>query len=202
VQKLTPARALIAELVRRYSILDLGCTNLEIHKLSWFLQRSIVAAGMRNPLRLQFAAEKYGPYADQLRHLLNALDGSYLHSEKRLSDAGPFDPIEFVDAKRAAVAEYLRSDEARPYEPVLEATTRLIDGFESPLGMELLATVDWLMSREDAEPNVEAIRLALATWPGGVDAGARKLRLFDDRLVGLALDRLADSRLAEPAALC
>ena len=38
LEKLTPARALIAELCRRYAVLGLECTNLEIHKLAWFLQ--------------------------------------------------------------------------------------------------------------------------------------------------------------------
>src|SRR5258707_8653225 len=37
LEKLTPARALIAELCRRYGILGLECTNLEIQKLAWVL---------------------------------------------------------------------------------------------------------------------------------------------------------------------
>ena len=36
VEKLTPARALIAELVRRYSILGIECTVLEVQKLGYF----------------------------------------------------------------------------------------------------------------------------------------------------------------------
>ena len=202
VEKLTPPRALIAELVRRYSVLGLGCTNLEVQKLAWFLQRSIVACGMKDPTRLQFTANKYGSYSDQLRHLLDALDGSYLHCERRLSEAAPEEPISFVDAQRAAVAAYLHSDEAQEYLPALDATTRLIDGFESPLGMELLTTVDWLLHERGCEPTVPALRAALATWPGGADAGERKLRLFDERRLGLALDRLTDSPVAEPARLC
>lgn len=202
VEKLTPTRALIAELVRRYSVLGLGCTNLEVHKLAWFLQRSIVTCGMQDPTRLRFSANKYGPYTDQLRHLLDALDGSYLHCEKRLSEAGPEEPIYFVDAKRDAVAAYLEGDEAREYLPALDATTRIIDGFESPLGMELLATVDWLLHEEGCAPTVPALKAALAAWPGGSGAGERKLRLFDDRRLALALERLADSPVAEPARLC
>lgn len=41
VKKLTPARALVAELVRRYWILGMECSLLEIQKLAWFLQRTI-----------------------------------------------------------------------------------------------------------------------------------------------------------------
>ena len=72
---------MIAELVRRYSILGIQCTNLEVQKLAWFLQRTINGLHLDNPLRLTFQANKYGPYADNLRHLLNGLDGSYLHCE-------------------------------------------------------------------------------------------------------------------------
>ena len=41
VSQLTPARAMIAELVRRYWFLGIECSLLEIQKLAWFLQRAI-----------------------------------------------------------------------------------------------------------------------------------------------------------------
>ncbi|MGE3344318.1 MAG: macro domain-containing protein [Vicinamibacterales bacterium] len=191
LETLTPARALIAELVRRYSVLGLECTNLEVQKLAWFLHRAISDLSLTDPLDLRFAANKYGPYADRLRHLLNGLDGSYLHCEKRLSDAGPFDLVWFEDSKREAVGAYLTESDATPYIPALEWATKVIDGFESPLGMELLATVDWLLVERATERSVGAIKTALGDWPGGRAAADRKLRLFDDRLLGLALERLA-----------
>lgn len=199
VEELTPARALIAELVRRYAVLGLDCTNLEIQKLAWFLQRCMTAMGLSNPLDLEFEANKYGPYADRLRHLLNGLDGSYLHCEKRLSDASPFDLIWFEDAKRDAVQAYLNGPEAEPFRPALEKTAEIIDGFESPLGMELLSTVDWLLSGRRCEATVEAIIAALKTWPGGKSAATRKIRLFDARLIGLALQRLTAASLPATA---
>jgi hypothetical protein len=55
----------------------------------------------------------------------------------------------------------------------------------------LLATVDWLIEREHKEPTVEGIRCGLREWPAGMAAAERKLRLFDERLIGLALDQLA-----------
>lgn len=196
LDKLTPARALITELVRRYSILGLECTNLEVQKLAWFLQKSVLALKLKDPLDLRFTASQYGPYAERLRHLLNALDGSYLHCNKRLSDAGPFDLIWFNEARRAKVEEYLHSDKARTYLPALEATGKIIDGFESPLGMELLATVDWLLVEGGYEPNLSSIQQGLSNWPGGEAAARRKQRLFDDRLLALALNRLAPSPTA------
>lgn len=190
VEKLTPARALIAELVRRYWVLGMECSLLEIQKLAWFLERAIERCNPGdNPLNLQFAAHKYGPYANRLDHLLNNLDGSYLHSEKRISDADPLDVIWFDDERKAFVQTYLKS-EARAYTQALESTAALIDGFESPFGMELLATVDWLLAREGVAPTVPALREGLRHWRGGPDAAARKDRLFDDRALGIALERL------------
>ncbi|HWU76763.1 MAG TPA: macro domain-containing protein [Rhodanobacter sp.] len=191
VEKLTPARALIAELVRRYWVLGIECSLLEIQKLAWLLQRRVHALGLDDPLRLKFKAHKYGPYAQDLQHLLNSLDGSYLHCEKRLADAGPTDVIWFEEDRRPRMEAYLRSGEAQPYHEALEQTGALIDGFQSPLGMELLATVDWLLSEGGVDATVPAVRMGLAEWPAGKPAGQRKLALFDDRMIELALDRLA-----------
>ncbi|WP_334147709.1 type II toxin-antitoxin system antitoxin DNA ADP-ribosyl glycohydrolase DarG [Hyphomicrobium sp.] len=82
VEKLTPARALVAELVRRYWILGIECSLLEVQKLAYFLERSIQALHLPNPLDLRFQADRYGPYASRLAHLLDGLDGSYLHCGK------------------------------------------------------------------------------------------------------------------------
>ena len=188
VEKLTPARALIAELVRRYWVLGMECSLLEIQKLAWFLEREIEKRGLTS-LDLRFNVHKYGPYADRLRHLLEGLDGSYLHSDKRISDATPLEVIWFDDARKDLVHRYLQS-EAKAYAHALESTTALIDGFESPFGMELLATVDWLLAREGVAPTVPALREGLRHWRGGSDAAARKDRLFDDRALGIALERL------------
>ncbi|MCW5619651.1 MAG: macro domain-containing protein [Burkholderiales bacterium] len=191
VEKLTPARALIAELVRRYWVLGMECSLLEIQKLAWFLERSIESSGL-TPLDLRFVPHKYGPYADRLRHLLEGLDGSYLRCDKRIGDAGPLDVIWFDDGRKTFVQTYLKS-EANKYAPALEATAALIDGFESPFGMELLATVDWLLTKEGVAPTVSAVRAGLRHWRGGPDVAERKDRLFDDRALGIALKRLASS---------
>jgi O-acetyl-ADP-ribose deacetylase (regulator of RNase III) len=191
VSTLTPARALVAEMVRRYWVLGIECTYLEVQKLCWFLERSAEQLGIEDPMDLQFKADKYGPYSDRLRHLLNGLDGSYLHCDKRLSDAGPSDTIWFDEERRAYLETYLKQSEQRPLLDVLDRTAELIDGFESPLGMELLATVDWLIQREHCDASLSGIRAGLQNWPAGPPAAERKLRLFNNRLLGLALERLA-----------
>lgn len=193
VVRLTPARALIAEMVRRYSVLGSECTYLEVQKLGWFLERMLAAAQLPNSLDLRFVADKYGPYSDRLRHLLNGLDGTYLHCDKRLSDADPSDAIRFDDSMRIRLDVYLKQNDIVSLKAILEKTAKLIDGFESPLGMELLATVDWLMVKQGCDLSVSAIRDGISHWPGGTEAAARKQKLFSDRLLQLALMQLIDS---------
>ena len=191
VEKLTPARVLIAEIIRRYWVLGIECTYLEVQKLGWFLERTIHSLGIEDPLKLDFKADKYGPYSDRLRHLLDALDGTYLHCDKRLSDAGPSDTIWFDEERRQHIELFLKQDVSVPLNRVLDLTAKRIDGFESPLGMELLATVDWLLVREHAVPTITGIKSGLQNWPAGQAAADRKLQLFDDRLLRLALDQLS-----------
>ena len=186
-EKLTPARALIAEMVRRYSVLGLGCTVLEVQKLAWFIVRGAAQTQVEDPLKLSFAANLYGPYSDKLRLLLNDLDGSYLGCERRLGDARPTSEIWFNDSKKDFVSAYLRS-EGKLYLPALRWATAMIRGFESPLGMELLATVDWLLEERHHAATVAGIRDGLKQWGRGRD---RKLRILDERLIGMALKRLA-----------
>jgi O-acetyl-ADP-ribose deacetylase (regulator of RNase III) len=200
VEKLTPARALIAELVRQYEVLGMECTLLEIQKLAWLLERALERFADSNPLDLRFKAHRYGPYADRLRHLLNGLDGSYLHCDKRISDAEPLDMIRFDDSRKDYLKTYLKSPEVKPYRKALEFTVQLIDGFESPFGMELLATVDWLLAEGECEPNVPSIQAGLRQW-AAEEAGSaeRKAQLFDERSIGIALERLTHPPVAAVA---
>jgi O-acetyl-ADP-ribose deacetylase (regulator of RNase III) len=199
LEKLTPARALIAELVRRYAIIGFECTLLEIQKLGYFLERGVDSLGLDNKFKFGFSANKFGPYSDRLAHLLDGLDGSYLHCDKRLADAGPFDVIRFDDAKKDKVSAYLTSPEAKIYRPALDVTAELIDGLESPFGMELLATVDWLVHHEGVEPNRAAVRRGMSQWPAGKKARERKLAMFDERVIDIALQTLASSPISASA---
>lgn len=194
VQKLTPARAMISELVRRYAVLGIECTILEIQKMAWFLERFIIQHGLPNDLDLRFEANRYGPYADRLKHLLNQLDGSYLACDKRLADASPFDSIRFKDSERDRVELFLKT-EGKPYRHAFEELLQFIDGFQSPLGMEALATVDWLISKESCEPSLNAIKKGISQWPVDDSAAKRKKRIFSDALLQASLDRLETSAL-------
>jgi O-acetyl-ADP-ribose deacetylase (regulator of RNase III) len=189
VEKLTPARAIVAELIRRYWVLGIECTLLEVQKLAWFAERLIVRRGLKNVLNLQFAQNRYGPYAHRLSHMLDSLDGSYLHCGKRIADASPSDVIWFEYSKADHVAAYLNS-EAKELADIADDVERVIDGFQSPLGLELLSTVDWIVNVEGVPPSLNGVRQAVRRWPGGAGSAERKSKLFSDRLLQIAIDRL------------
>ncbi|BAM04952.1 type II toxin-antitoxin system antitoxin DNA ADP-ribosyl glycohydrolase DarG [Phycisphaera mikurensis] len=188
-ERLTLARALVAEMVRRYGVLGLDCSILEIQKLAWVLQRQIRQLGLDDPLELDFKANRYGPYSDRLRHLLDALDGSWLRSEKRLADAEPPDTIRFAPGRERKLGEWFGAGQGFHYREAVEATDALIDGFQSPLGLEALATVGWLLDEEGVEPSLAAVREGIARWPAGPAAAERKAGLFGDHLLEAAIRR-------------
>ena len=88
-RRLLPPRARSPNWCGGIPSLGLDCSNLKFRNWLGSCYREIVKRRLRDILKLRYSANKYGPYADNLRHLLNGLDGSYLHCEKRLSDAGP-----------------------------------------------------------------------------------------------------------------
>ena len=114
---------------------------LEIQKLSRFLERLHPACEPRaQPAGTGSSWYSMGRTPPRLDLLLPDLDG-YLHSDKRISDADPFDVIWLSDSRKALVRAYLQSD-AKAYLPALEAPPP-IDGFRR---MELLIPVDWLLT--------------------------------------------------------
>jgi O-acetyl-ADP-ribose deacetylase (regulator of RNase III) len=72
--KMTPGRGAILVLMSRYLVpgYDYLLSLLEVQKLAYFLQE----AGQ--PLKLAFAKHQYGPYADNLRHVLHRIEGHFV----------------------------------------------------------------------------------------------------------------------------
>ena len=71
---LTVGRAAMLVLMRRYlaAVMDPFVTLLEIHKLMYFMQE----AG--EGLKLQYNKALYGPYAQNLRHVLTLMEGHFI----------------------------------------------------------------------------------------------------------------------------
>lgn len=181
--------ALMAELVRRYWVLGIECSMLEVQSLAWLLARQCRRHQLPYPLDVTFQARRYGPYADALRESVTGVHGNLLCGD---SDSCSNVVIVWLNQTRLEdLLARLAMPDALPYREALEDVDQLIDGFQSPLGMEVLATLDWLISQEGIKPEVEAIKEGLRHWPDDI-AGQRKLRLFSDRLIALALEQLLE----------
>ena len=183
--QLTGGRVALISLVAQYlrASLDEATTLLEIHKLMYLLQE----AG--EPLRLDVVKERYGPYAVNLRHVLKAMNSHYITGY----GGGGDDPTKLIRLLPGAVQDaraFLRS--AYQTYGRIENVTRLIDGFESPAGLELLATVHWVATREGADTPEKAIRATYA-W------NERK-RQFSERHIRFAFDRLQEQGWLPPSA--
>ena len=138
VPKMTAGRAALVGLIDRYrkGLLDPFVTLLEVHKLMYFMQ----AAG--EPLKLRFNKGPYGPYAHNLRHVLNEVEEHFISGYADGGDA-PDKPLELVPgAVDDATAALGRSPETRER---FERVASLVEGFESPFGLELLSTVHWIL---------------------------------------------------------
>lgn len=175
VPNMTPGRAALVALMHRYlgGLMDPFVTLLEVHKLMYFMQE----AG--EPLRLQYAKAPYGPYAENLRHVLHAVEG---HLVSGYADGGdtPDKQIELVPGAVKDAEAFLndRQDTLSRFDRV----GKLVDGFETPFGLELLATVHWVAMREKAE-SVEDAATKVYAW------NDRKRR-FSPRQIGIAFETL------------
>ena len=183
VPKMTPGRAVLVALMHRYNagLLDPMITLLEVHKLMYFMQ----AAG--EPLGLRFQKAEYGPYAENLRHVLHAVEGHLLSG---YSDGGdsPAKHLQIVPGAIEDAEAFLGTQQ--PTNERFKKVAHLVDGFESPLGLELLATVHWVIVHEQAK-GLDEVANSTYAW------SARKAR-FTRRQIALAMDTLAQQGWLAP----
>jgi O-acetyl-ADP-ribose deacetylase (regulator of RNase III) len=177
--KMTAARALFIKAIEQYQQSDYRLTLLEIHKLAYFLQE----AG--EPLKLRYTPGPYGPYADNLNKVLERIEGHFTRgfdgslkpdTELQLLPGA----VELADAELEGIPKS-RSRLAR--------VAGLIAGFETPYGMELLASVHWVATHGEAPASDEAAAERLVHgW------NERKRKMFSSEHIQIAWQRLQDER--------
>lgn len=143
VPTMTPGRAALLGLARRYqnAVMAPYLTLIEIHKLMYLMQAS------GEPLKLKFSKGHYGPYAENLRHVLKEIDGHFIRGYGDAHD-DPDKQIE-IEVSAAVQAEHYLEQHPSTHRH-FDRVGELMTGFETPYGMELLATVHWVASREGA----------------------------------------------------
>lgn len=167
----TAALVLLMEQYLR-GLMDPFVTLLEVQKLMYFMQEAGQA------LRLRYVQHLYGPYADNLRHVLKQIEG---HMISGYGDGGdsPDKPLELVPGAVSDARAHLETDSDTNAR--LERVSDLVDGFETPFGLELLSTVHWT-AKHGASTREQAIKLTYA-W------NDRK-RQFTPKQIQLAWDVL------------
>lgn len=176
VPEMTPGRAVLVGLFEKYlaALMDPAISLLEVHKFMYFAQE----AG--EPLRLKYVKAPYGPYAENLRHVLSAIEGYMISGYGDGGDA-PEKPLELVPGAADDARAFLNDHPATLAR--FERVSKLVEGFETSFGMELLATVHWVMVHEDVRDH--SVVDVVHGW------NPRK-RMFSEQQISLATKRLDD----------
>jgi O-acetyl-ADP-ribose deacetylase (regulator of RNase III) len=191
--RLTLPRALVVVAVERYlrrarlqEVRD-GVSELEIQKLAYFLQ------ALGEPLALRFVRGSYGPYSPALGHVLDALEGHHLTGlgdrSARVTELAPITTLPgSVDAATRVLDGHVEAGHR------LDQLLDLVDGFETPYSLELLATVHYAATRRPQTGEPAELTDRVRSW------STRKARMFTQHQVRVAADRLTDRDLLPPTA--
>jgi len=175
--KMTIGRAMVIKLMAQYGELAYRLTLLEIQKLGYFLQES------GEKLRLQYVRHIYGPYAANLNKVLEAMEGHYTrgYGDSQKPDV----EIELLPQAIGEADQFLIGHEASLKR--LDRVGELIEGFETPYGMELISSVHWVAKHQEpaAEDAAAAVR-AVHTW------NDRKRVMFKAEHIRIAWRQLHD----------
>jgi O-acetyl-ADP-ribose deacetylase (regulator of RNase III) len=174
--KMTAVRAAILLLLRRYGVPGYKLSLLEVQKLAYLLEKR------GEPLKLDFVKQKFGPYSEKLQHVLQPLEGHYIRG---YGDRSNNASIVVTDE---AVRDAMTALEGRPEsQQRLHEVANLIQGFETPYGMELLATVYWVASADaSAASDPQSAIRAVHGW------NERKRQTFGTEHIEVAWQRLKD----------
>jgi O-acetyl-ADP-ribose deacetylase (regulator of RNase III) len=172
---LTRGRALLLSLMDRYRECGYPLTEVVVQRLAYLLQQSGERLGLRYARK-----HPHGPVAANLRPVLARFEGHYLHTRR---DGRRGSAITLGPDAQADAGQFLADhpDAQARYDRI----ARLIDGFETPFGLELLTSVHWvtkqhLWAAADADVAADQIHV----W------NARKRRLFPPEQIEKAWLRL------------
>lgn len=149
-------------------------TRLTAQKLVYFMQ----VLGV--PFGLQFEKGQFGPYSTELHAAFKAMEKKgYIHG---YSDSDQ--KVIVTQATYAASSEYLKKNNVE-ISTMINDLSLLVDGYETPYGMELLSSVHFLATREGITDQ-PAMSEALEAWSD------QKREKFSRASVTAALNRLKE----------
>lgn len=176
VPKMTAGRAALVGLIDRYllGLLDPFVTLLEVHKLLYFMQES------GESLQLRYQKALSGPYAENLRHVLHKIEGHFISGYTDGGDKSD-KQLELVPGAIEDATAFLETHPKTRER--FNKVADLVEGFESSFGLELLATVHWVVSNEQVR-TVDDVVTQTYAW------NACK-KQFSQRQIKLAVDVLS-----------
>jgi len=175
--RITLTKSLLIKLLQVYQVLGYSHSLLEIQKLIYFINILL-----NKELKFSFKKSNYGPYTNTINHLLQNMENHYTRgfgdriqkAEVRLLNNAIDEADEFLSGKN----EYLES---------IKRIKQLVDGFETPFGMELLSTVHWVATKEcNTNPTNDEIIKKVHQW------NSRKEKLFKPHHINIAITRLKE----------
>lgn len=178
--KLTIARAMLLYAMFYYDSLGENTSLFVANKLAYFLQR----LGETSLNKLKFRASHYGPYSVGVEHVMHALNGKYVKGLEQMS-AKAFEPLELQYDKLDELKDYVRKEFSAEQRSRLSNLVKLIDGFESALSLEILATVDFI-KKENPGIDRDGIVTKIYSWSD------RKRKLFLPKYIDIAADHLSE----------
>jgi hypothetical protein len=130
---------------------------------------------------------KYGPYAENLNHVLRTMDGHYTIG---YGDRSREPQISLLDGAALEASKFL---EGHPETlERLHQVSKLVEGWETPYSLELLATTHWALTRRPDKGSREKVHQFVISWT------PRKADLFKPKQIDRAIDRLVESGFAAP----
>ncbi len=175
---LTPARAMMLYAMYYYEATGEHISLFVANKLAYFLQR----LGERDFNNLKFEARQYGPYSVQVEHFLHTMNGKYLKGLEQMN-AQAFEPLDLQYDTFHEVQTYVQRSLAPNQVLILDNLTRLVDGFQSTLALEILASVDYIRRQN---PGIQGDHLVTAVQ----EWSDRKRKLFQERYIKIAENHL------------
>lgn len=178
--ELTPARAMLLYTLNEYEKRGEVASVFAANKLAYFLQES------GEPMRLQFVAYTYGPYAQAVEKVLYALNGKYITGLEQMN-AKAFEPLTLVSEKSAEVETYVNNKLSSIQKDRLKSVFKLIEGFESTLSLEILSSIHFLQ-RENKGFTQKDYLEKIQSW------NDRKKNLIKEEYINIALTHLENYR--------
>jgi uncharacterized protein YwgA len=176
--KLTPARAMLLYALFYYETLGEYSNLFVANKLAYFFKR----LGVSDFQKLNFKGHFYGPYSEQVIPILHNLNGVYLKGLEQMN-VKPFETIELLYEQKEAISKYIRKEITAEKRQQLKNLIGLVEGFQSPHALEILASVDYLL-KENPNATLEEVTNAIQSW------NRRKKELFKPQQIKVVYEHL------------